>query len=651
VFRRNCFLILWIAVILAGCAANAPAQDEAPHAVNTSNFGERIQLGPNWLFKAGDDPAWASPSLDDRGWKTVDSKNNLYDYGIRDIRFCWYRIHVRMRSGAPPAMIALQNISGSYEVYANGARIGGNGSLSGVPFIHQYRLLGFSIPPQLIGPNGDVEFALRFRVNPTGNLGQGTSTPIRTDSGIFLLSREAVARDAHDQASHVVTDDLILAALSFLVALVALGLFVAMRGRTEYLAAFIFMLANSAYFICITLEYPYDYNPPTVILRYLFFGLTGFAYIEFIRVTLNLSRTRWLLGLQVLIAICSTVWSPLAAFGIGSFYFGFVAFFGPMIAVDIFILALVIRALRARNREARVLLPAVFLLGFEHFWWFSGNLVFYLHITRAVVPVPSLTLGGYQIGLAETALLILLLTVLLFLVVRTVGIARLQAQAVSELEAAREIQQQLVPVSLTNPPGFKLGAAYLPATEVGGDFYQVIEQDGGAFLVVIGDVSGKGLKAAMTCTLALGALRALAAENLAPAELLARLNAEVIRSRGSGFITCLCARIAADGTVTLANAGHLSPYRNGEEIVLESGFPLGIAPDVEYDEALIRLAPGESLTLLSDGVVEARNADKELFGFERAAAISRDSAERIANAAQSFGQEDDITVLTVAFVS
>ena len=129
------------------------------------------------------------------------------------------------------------------------------------------------------------------------------------------------------------------------------------------------------------------------------------------------------------------------------------------------------------------------------------------------------------------------------------------------------------------------------------------------------------------------------------------------RSRGrhaaasdGGFITCLCARIGADGNLILANAGHLAPYRNGEEIELESGLPLGIAPGVTYCESTICLAPNDQLTFLSDGVIEARNPQGELFGFDRPAAISGQSAGQIAKAAELFGQEDDITVLTVSFV-
>jgi serine phosphatase RsbU (regulator of sigma subunit) len=182
---------------------------------------------------------------------------------------------------------------------------------------------------------------------------------------------------------------------------------------------------------------------------------------------------------------------------------------------------------------------------------------------------------------------------------------------------------------------------------VGGDFYQVFGQSDGAKLVVLGDVSGKGLKAAMTGTLALGALRALAAEISSPASVLTRLNRQMAESSEGCFITCVCLRLELDGVLTIANAGHLPPYRNGEELTVDADLPLGIVANCAYMERSFQLSKGDRLMILSDGVVEARQPGGELFGFDRTRAISEESAEAIAAAALGFGQEDDITVLTV----
>jgi serine phosphatase RsbU (regulator of sigma subunit) len=97
----------------------------------------------------------------------------------------------------------------------------------------------------------------------------------------------------------------------------------------------------------------------------------------------------------------------------------------------------------------------------------------------------------------------------------------------------------------------------------------------------------------------------------------------------------------------IANAGHLPPYLNGEELSLSNGLPLGVVDRIDYPQTPLHLAPGDMLTFMSDGVVEARNATGELLGFERTRQISRRSAQQIAEAAQQFGQEDDITVLTL----
>jgi serine phosphatase RsbU (regulator of sigma subunit) len=116
-----------------------------------------------------------------------------------------------------------------------------------------------------------------------------------------------------------------------------------------------------------------------------------------------------------------------------------------------------------------------------------------------------------------------------------------------------------------------------------------------------------------------------------------------------GFVTCCAARIGRDGNVAIASAGHLAPYRNGNEIPTSAGLPLGVTADSAFFEAALTLSPGDRLTFLTDGVVEARNPAGELFGFDRTRAISTEPAEEIARRAQHFGQDDDITVLTLAY--
>ncbi|MGA7521299.1 MAG: PP2C family protein-serine/threonine phosphatase [Acidobacteriaceae bacterium] len=215
----------------------------------------------------------------------------------------------------------------------------------------------------------------------------------------------------------------------------------------------------------------------------------------------------------------------------------------------------------------------------------------------------------------------------------------------AELEAGRAVQQVLLGTEMPATPGLRIKSVYKPAGEVGGDFFQVIPASESGILLVVGDVSGKGLQAAMTVSAILGALRMAPA--LRPAELLTALNRILYGRLNGGLVTCCVVSIRPDGNMSAANAGHLSPYRNGEELTLPPGLPLGVASDPECEESAFSLNPGDTLTFISDGVVEARSFSGELFGFDRTAAMSTQSAEVIAEAAQAFGQEDDITVLTL----
>jgi serine phosphatase RsbU (regulator of sigma subunit) len=161
---------------------------------------------------------------------------------------------------------------------------------------------------------------------------------------------------------------------------------------------------------------------------------------------------------------------------------------------------------------------------------------------------------------------------------------------------------------------------------------------------VVGDVSGKGLDAALLVAAVLGGLAV--EKQRSPAHLLEDLNKAVTGRTGGGFITACCARFFPDGRVEIANAGHISPYTDGRELQLENGLPLGISPHAGYSQTEIQTSG--TVTFLSDGVLEARDAKGELLGFDRMAALTRKPAAEIADAAQHWGQEDDITVLTVA---
>ena len=238
-------------------------------------------------------------------------------------------------------------------------------------------------------------------------------------------------------------------------------------------------------------------------------------------------------------------------------------------------------------------------------------------------------------------------TVLFVLLRRYARYRRDEERLEAELEAARTVQRVLIPEEIPAIPGLAVQAVYKPASQVGGDFFQIIRLDSGGALIVIGDVSGKGMPAAMTVSLLVGTFRTLAHYSQDPSEILSAMNQRMLARSKDGFTTCLVLRLDPDGRLTVANAGHLSPYLDGKELNIENSLPLGLSADTRYIESTCSLAVDSQLTLVTDGVVEARNHAGELFGFERAASVAGKSAESIAQAAQEFGQEDDITVLTV----
>jgi Stage II sporulation protein E (SpoIIE) len=230
-----------------------------------------------------------------------------------------------------------------------------------------------------------------------------------------------------------------------------------------------------------------------------------------------------------------------------------------------------------------------------------------------------------------------------------VDAAQARAAFAAELHAASTVQQLLLQSASRPTPGFQVESVYLPASEVGGDFFFVSSATDGSVIAIVGDVSGKGLTAAMRVAMILGALRRESSHD--PGEILFGLNNALIAEGQLGSTTACCIRISLSGEYTLSNAGHIAPYRSGRELETPAALPLGLVRDQTYDQTRGQLTSGERLVLLSDGVPEARSHAGELYGFERLSSLTLMAAREIAEAAQRFGQEDDITVLTLAFTA
>ena len=324
----------------------------------------------------------------------------------------------------------------------------------------------------------------------------------------------------------------------------------------------------------------------------------------------------------------------------------------PALLVECWVLVLVGFAFRRKLDAARWLLAIAALLvdvlQAVHDWGDAGAR--WTHWTIAdPLAWPLFTVAGnaFNAGtLADT----LLLASILYAVWRYETEQRnRQTLLDEELRNAQELQRVLIPSVQPALRGFVVSSAYRPAQEVGGDFFQIIPNPDDSALVAIGDVSGKGLRAAMAVSLIVGALRTLAEGSTDPAQVLAGLNRRLDGRLGGGFATCLVALLQPDGRCVFANAGHLPPYLNAQQVEMPGALPLGLNPNESYENQEVVLAPGDRLTLYTDGLLEARDSKGELFGFERLAKLvgNTAAAEDAVAAGVQFGQEDDITVLTV----
>lgn len=153
----------------------------------------------------------------------------------------------------------------------------------------------------------------------------------------------------------------------------------------------------------------------------------------------------------------------------------------------------------------------------------------------------------------------------------------------------------------------------------------------------------------MIVSMLIGMLRTISRASHSPAQILAELNARLFESRRGGFVTCLAVRLDPVGRVVLANAGHLAPWLNGTEMALAGALPLGLVAASALEETAMEMRTGDRLTLITDGVVEARDAQGALFGFARTQSLleERASPHDLAEAAIRHGQDDDLTVISI----
>ena len=241
--------------------------------------------------------------------------------------------------------------------------------------------------------------------------------------------------------------------------------------------------------------------------------------------------------------------------------------------------------------------------------------------------------------------------------------ARQRERIDQELKIAQIIQQQFLPKSLPDLPSWHVAAFYRPARTVGGDFYDFIPLPDGRVMFVVGDVTDKGVPAALVMASTHALLRAAAPRLISPGEVLGHVNEMLcVDIPAHMFVTCLALVLdPVSGQIEFANAGHDVPYvrtRNGVQELRARGMPLGLMPGMDYEEKSFQFEPGDCALLHSDGLAEAHAPDREMFGFPRVSELvgKGPSGEALIDlcltelgnfTGPDHEQEDDITLVSL----
>ena len=673
-------LVCLIALLSAPSVGQAQGRTSHTSLRQGGNMPEIVTLGTSaielnwpWRFHTGDNPNWADPHFDDSSWDTFDLSppQQSYDPFLgtsgfvpgwtvrgypRHTGFAWYRIHLQLQtdfSHAKSTGLELKmptNVDDAYQVFVNGRLIGEFGKF-GANKVVTYATLprAFLLPPDI--HDGPVTVAIRVWMAPSTPLANPDTGGLH---GPPLLGQASIIQallhldwDSVDksQYSGLLTAGIVLLALVIVAILyrlepketsylwLILTLFaVLMQSAVGLILNYTSLLTSGVGFLFHDAIFP-----PLVI------GLWVLFWAHWFRLK-DMKKLFWMVGILVvlLIAIVSMLRAPLYGWIVPVQASVILAPLSLIVKLLLGSLLLWVtwESMRHDSTGGWLALPAVALVGLT---LYQDNLM--------ILRVPlNFFIHGYAIKIGQIAVVLSLNIITILLMRRFLQLQRRREQMRLEVQQAQQVQHVLIPDAIPTIPGFAIESAYYPAQEVGGDFFQILPDRAGGVLIVLGDVAGKGLQAGMLVALIVGALHTIVETSIDPAFVLDSLNRRLC-ARGRACATCIAIHIDANGETTIANAGHLAPYLSKKEVAIEGNLPLGMVPNIRFDETVLVLKPGERMTLMTDGVVEARSGKGELFGFGQTRSISHLPASFIAKAAQIFGQDDDITVLSVCLLS
>jgi phosphoserine phosphatase RsbU/P len=666
-----------------------PPKGKIPEAGTSSVFdastmGSPLKLDHNWRLgiAPGTDPA--QPDFDDSQWPTRDAKDGMAeiddsaadedekgpdsghppsDHGPNQHPhhgrpFAWFRLHIQLPPHHGPIVVLVRvpvsrstqlGISSTVgmDMFVNGKMVVPEGLVGPTP--ETYQQISRIYPIDIPADQSSLVVAVRI---PFAAFGVDAYTGFFAHRTFFLGQRDDLVEHLNLWNHAMLFEripSLVDAGLKLLLALFLLALFWTQKDHPEYLwlALHLFMVAPLVYVGLVgsmgQIEQIWMGALGTQCLL-----ISAYFYFEFLVSFLSLRKRWYILALRYSAPLLLS-FGPLLLFVRESKTVAVVWILSAVYCILwmlmwlLFVgLTLTIAAIKRNYEAALLLLPLLLsVVGLGELISSSASTAW---MGGATMQSPlSFMAGPIPIHFSDIADFAGIFVIILIIFGRFLRIHRERERAASELAAARSVQELMIPRESPKTPGFHVDTVYTPATEVGGDFFHIQATGDGGLLIVIGDVAGHGLQAAMNVSMLMGALRR--APVTSPAQLLSGLNKVLVGS--ASFTTCQAAYFSANGELVLASAGHPPPYLNSQEILLPGGLPLGVISDVSYEEVRLYLHPGDRLLMMSDGVAEARKSNGEMFGFDRVRNLSNQSAFFIADAAKEFGQEDDITVLTV----
>jgi Stage II sporulation protein E (SpoIIE) len=644
----------------ASLAANEPLQVTLGDGTS--------ELSGAWKFHTGDDMAWAQRDFDDSGWGSIDvtppagsedtalgssgfipgwTANGHPGYS----GFAWYRLAINVVSSHGELALKMpMDVDDAYQVFVNGKQIGQFGRFTdhGVTaYLAQPR--AFRLPRDI--RSGPMTIAVRMWMD--------SATPFNSpDSGGMheppVLGHASVIntqiRMDWDDTAHTVGSGFLEMLILLLAWLVAMSLLWMDRKEPAYLwlsLVCVVTIFSNGVLLIVTFSTWISQMPFVLLsdvislpLRIGLWVIFWGYWFRIVRMDL-IHRVVWGLALLLMIGtamIRAPLYGQVVPVDASTYLFPILQ--GLKLALAALLFAITFQGIRKQKTEGWLAFSAVLLVTIS---LYQRELRVFLHVRT------TFDILGFTVSLGTIATIVSLFLITVMLLRRFLHTQRKREQWKVEIEQAQQVQHVLIPAELPRIAGFAIESEYRPAREVGGDFFQIMPgHELGSALIVVGDVTGKGMQAGMLVAVIVGAFRTAAQYHSDPLILLNTLN-DQLTGRGGASATCLILRITADGDVTLANAGHLAPYLNGVELDMEGALPIGVLPEADFPVMHFRLAPGDTLMLMSDGVAEAQDEHKKLFGFERIGEMLQRpiSAAALASAAQAFGQEDDILVLRI----